>query len=143
VCYEGAAAQEAEALDTLFCLVDKSLLLQEEGREGQLRFGMLGTIRAYAQEQLIKSGEAAQIERRHALYYLGLVETAVAQIGAVEDDVWQAPLAQEHDNVRAAFSWVQRRREQEPELYWPFFEALWNSGLGWRLARAALTGMLG
>jgi predicted ATPase/DNA-binding XRE family transcriptional regulator len=143
VCYEGAAAQESQALDTLFCLVDKSLLLQEEGRDGQLRFGMLGTIRAYAQEQLIESGEAEQIERRHALYYLSLVETTVAQIGAVDDDVWQAPLAQEHDNVRAAFSWVQRRGEQEPELYWRFFDPLWNTGLGIRLARTALNGMLG
>ncbi len=143
VCYAGEAAQESEALDALLRLVDKSLLLPEEAGNGQLRFRMLGTIQAYAQEQLIESGEAEIMGRRHTLYYLNLVEATAARIGQAEDHDWLAPLEQEHDNVRAAYSWVQRRGEQESELNRRFFAALWKSGLGLWLARSALSWILG
>ena len=46
------------ALNGVSSLLDKSLLGQEEGAEGEPRFVMMETIREYAQERLQESGEA-------------------------------------------------------------------------------------
>jgi tetratricopeptide (TPR) repeat protein len=87
-------------LDTLQSLVDKSLL-----RHGGERYWMLETIREYAAEQLAGSGEAAELERRHADHYLALAEDAFPHIGLAargDPKPWLDRLEAEHDNLRAA-----------------------------------------
>ena len=56
----------------LASLVDKSLLRQEEGTEGEPRFRMLETIREFGLEQLEASGEAEAVRQRHAAYFSAL-----------------------------------------------------------------------
>jgi hypothetical protein len=88
-------------------LLDKSLLQQEGGVDGELRFLMLETIREYALERLAASGEADHLRRQHALYYLGLAEgTATLRRDAnwIERLAW---LEAEYDNLRAALAWSQ------------------------------------
>src|SRR5439155_9551472 len=73
----GCTLEAAEAvceadLDTLQSLVDKSLVRLRE----QDRFWMLETIREYALEHLEGSGEAEELRRRHADYFLALAEEA-------------------------------------------------------------------
>jgi len=71
-CTLEAAEEVCDAdLDVLQSLVDKSLVRQNESR-----FWMLETIREYALEQLEASGEAEELRRRHADYFLALVEEA-------------------------------------------------------------------
>ena len=53
-----------DALDVASSLLDKSLLRQEEGAEGELRLVMLETIREFAREKLGQSAEAEQIKER-------------------------------------------------------------------------------
>ena len=53
-----------DALEGVSSLLDKSLLGQEEGPEGEPRFVMLETIHEYAREKLEQSGEAEEIGRR-------------------------------------------------------------------------------
>ena len=53
-------------LTGLSTLVDNNMLRQEEQPDGEPRFTMLETIRAYALERLEPSGEADEIRRRHA-----------------------------------------------------------------------------
>jgi len=65
-------------LDGLASLIDKSLLRPEAGPDGETRFRMLETIREYAVERLVTSGEADTIRRRHAHYFMGLAEAAEA-----------------------------------------------------------------
>ena len=48
---------EIDILEELASLVDKSLLRQEEQADGQPRFGMLQTLRAFALEYLANAGE--------------------------------------------------------------------------------------
>src|SRR5437660_5735010 len=55
----------ADVLDVLSSLVEHSLIRQSE-IEGEPRFRMLVLIREYAVEQLARSGESAEIARRHA-----------------------------------------------------------------------------
>ena len=44
------------------------------GAEAEICFRQLETVRAYALEQLEASGEAPEVRRRHALYYLSLAQ---------------------------------------------------------------------
>jgi predicted ATPase/transcriptional regulator with XRE-family HTH domain len=90
-------------LNLIAALVDKSLLRQvlEPGRG--TRFGMLETIREYALERLESSGEAEQLRRQHAHYYLALSSAQPA-----DDDVtWMRRVDREYDNLRAALEWSQ------------------------------------
>jgi len=54
-----------DAFEGVSSLLDKSLLRQEEGPEGEPRFVMLETIHEYARERLQDSGEAEEIGRAH------------------------------------------------------------------------------
>jgi predicted ATPase/DNA-binding SARP family transcriptional activator/DNA-binding CsgD family transcriptional regulator len=105
-----------DALDGVSSLLDKSLLRQEEGVEGESRFVMLETIREYAQERLEKSGEAECIKRAHAEYFLALAEEAESMLWGPEEAVWLDRLEQEHDNMRAALSWGMEHDEVELAL---------------------------
>src|SRR5262249_13748686 len=56
-------------LDVLSSLIDKSLVLSEEG-EADIRYRMLETVREYAREKLSESGAESIIRDRHLAYYL-------------------------------------------------------------------------
>ena len=103
----GSTLEAAEAiadadLDTLQSLVDKSLLR----RTGD-RYWMLETIREFAAEQ---TGEESR--RRHAAYFLELAEAAEPHLPAYERK-WVDRLDHEHDNLRAAFDWLEAAHETE------------------------------
>jgi len=93
-----------DAFDGVSSLVDKSLLTQEEGPDGEPRFVMLETIHEYAREKLRESGEAEEIARVHAEYFLALAEEAEPQLTGPEQVEWMERLEAEHDNLRAALS---------------------------------------
>ena len=69
-----------DAFEGVSSLLDKSLLRQEEGPEGEPRFVMLETIHEYAREKLEESGEAEEIGRAHTEYFLALVEEAEPEL---------------------------------------------------------------
>jgi predicted ATPase len=99
-CTLDAAEQVVEAdLDTLQSLVDKSLV-----RHTGDRFWMLETIREYAVEQLDVSIDCADARRRHAQYFLDLVQ--LVRTGALSDSKEWSRLEEEQDNLRAALAWV-------------------------------------
>src|SRR5207249_134266 len=60
-----------ELLDALERLRDASLIVVEE-RAGEARYGMLETLREYAAEQLVLSGEQATVRERHRDWCLRL-----------------------------------------------------------------------
>jgi len=100
-------AEEALEVDVLdgASLVDKSLLRQMEGLDDEPRFTMLETIREYAVERLVATGEEADVRHRHASYYLALAEGAEPAWGTAEEPRWLDLLEHEHDNFRAALAW--------------------------------------
>src|SRR3569623_21713 len=65
-----------DAFDGVSSLLDKSLLRLEEGANGEPRFVMLETVHEFAREKLTQSGEAEEIKRVHAQYFLTLAEEA-------------------------------------------------------------------
>ena len=59
----------SDVLDEIEVLADNSLLTQSDEAD-EPRFGLLSTIREYAQQHLIDSGEAMALQERHARYML-------------------------------------------------------------------------
>ena len=94
-----------DVLDGLSSLVDKSLLQQKEGVGGEPRFVMLETIHEFAREKLQESGEAEELRRLHAGYFLALAEEAEPAVEGAQQAAWVERLEEEHDNMRAALSW--------------------------------------
>ena len=74
----GDGIPEAEVLDHLAGLVDKSLVILEwRGDAG--RYRMLETMRHYATERLAESGETDRLRQRHASFFLATGRTSRAQ----------------------------------------------------------------
>jgi predicted ATPase/DNA-binding SARP family transcriptional activator len=88
-------------LDSLASLVDKSLLTSNEPR-----FTMLETIREFALERLVESGEMEEVRRGYALFFVETAEESVSKILGAEQKQWLERLAAEHDNLRAALAWA-------------------------------------
>jgi predicted ATPase/class 3 adenylate cyclase len=100
----GAAEEVCEAdLDSLGSLVDLSLLKPI----GESRFMMLETIREYALDRLEAASEADEMRQRHANHVLAFLNGAEERLRAPDVDMLNE-LEQEHDNLRAALSWVEQ-----------------------------------
>lgn len=96
---------EIDVAAGLASLIDKSLMRQGAGADGEIRFSRLGVIREYALEKLAESSEEDAVRRRHAEYYLGLAEQAEPELTGAEQAYWLNRLDEEHDNLRAALNW--------------------------------------
>ena len=75
---------EFATLDLLDALVRKSLLVADRS-SGRTRFSMLETIRQFAEEQLVTTGEADDARTAHARYFAGR-EADVLALGTVHDN---------------------------------------------------------
>ena len=106
----------AWGLDAAASLIDKSLLRQTEQEAAEPRFVMLETIREYGREVLASSGEEERMQQAHAAYFLALAEAAERAWNSSQQVGWFAQLEQEHDNLRAAMSWLLERGEAERAL---------------------------
>ena len=113
-----------DSLDGLASLLDKSLLLQEEGPGNQPRFVMLETLHEYAREKLEESGEAEEVRRRHAKYFLALAQRAEPELVGQDRVQWLARLVAEHENVRTAAETLAQQAEVEALLL--IGKALWR-----------------
>jgi predicted ATPase/class 3 adenylate cyclase len=114
VFHGGCSLDAAEAvggtpdpLAGLEALVESSVLRQEEEPDGEPRFTMLETIRAYALERLEQSGESAESRRRHAEWFATIDErmTIDWRVGEVD---WPR-VERELDNFRAALDELAER----------------------------------
>jgi predicted ATPase/class 3 adenylate cyclase len=132
-CTLAAAEAVAEAeLDTLQSLVDKSLL-----RHGEDRFSMLETIREFATERLEASGQADQLRRRHADFFLALAEEAYPNTLGVSPNQWLDRLESDNDNLRAAGDWLRASGKSQFALrmagtLWEFWCLRNHAKEGWR-----------
>jgi predicted ATPase len=100
------AEKKLDILEGLASLVDNSLLRQEEPSEGEPRFGMLETIRAYAIERLAESGEMESLQASHAAYFGDVIHNQVGfRLYTDQALHWLNWLERENDNVRATLRW--------------------------------------
>jgi predicted ATPase/DNA-binding SARP family transcriptional activator/DNA-binding CsgD family transcriptional regulator len=101
----GNGIEEGEVLDLLSRLVDKSLVTAGAPAEGEVRYGMLEPVRQYAQERLEENGEADDLRRRHAAYFLAEAEAVESELVGPQQRWWLNRLEREHDNLRVALGW--------------------------------------
>jgi DNA-binding CsgD family transcriptional regulator/tetratricopeptide (TPR) repeat protein len=74
--------------------------------DGEPRYRMLETVRQYAREHLGKSGEEAEVLRRHAAFFARLAEEAKRGLNRADHAHWLRRLETEHDNLRASLYWL-------------------------------------
>ncbi|GCE21323.1 ATP-binding protein [Dictyobacter kobayashii] len=112
----------ADVLEQMEFLIDQSLVkrmrLDEMSSEENTepRFHLLETIREYALGQLDAAGERAHVQRRHASYYLDLVERNESRLSGPEQLAAMALFFHEQGNLRAALAWATEHDENEIAL---------------------------
>jgi predicted ATPase len=95
----------SEVPDCVASLVAKSLVTPVVGATVR-RYRLLETMRAYALEKLLESGEFDAVARRHARRYLDVFERAEIEAETRPRSEWLAEYGPRIDNLRAALDWA-------------------------------------
>jgi predicted ATPase/DNA-binding CsgD family transcriptional regulator len=128
-------------------LMEQNLLkqAQQTKRAGEhllgaeARFHMLETLREYALEQLIASGEAEAIRRQHTIFFLMLVEKIAPALEGAGQALGLVRLTAEYDNLQTALAWSQGegggsdiglRLASALAFFW-LMNGFWSEGRRW------------
>ena len=121
----GDGMNQTDMLDLLSHLVDKSLVIVDDGATGDRRYRFLETVRQYGRERLFQSGEAARWRDRHLDFFSQLARRAEVELCASDQVAWLNRLQLEHDNLRSALEWCiaapargNQALEMASTLYW-------------------------
>ena len=114
ICSDENIASE-DILNVLTYLANKSLIIVEEKHVGT-RYRMLETIRQYANEKLVESGQRDELCDRHLDYFLGLAQTSEPHLMQSEQLEWLPVLDADYENLRLAFEWALNKDKALPSL---------------------------
>ena len=106
--------EDVPLVTSVSSLEDKNLV-QLATSEPEPRFTMLETIREYAAEQLLASGDADAVRARHAEYFLALAEQVEPALPSSRSELLDR-LELDHDNIRAAIAYLASNGEHERVL---------------------------
>jgi non-specific serine/threonine protein kinase len=98
----GDGSEREEVLDLLSRLVDKSLVNVDSDIDERRRYRFLETMRQYARERLLQSGEAEPLRDRHLAFFHELAQRAEPELTRADQVSWLNRLHREHDNLRSA-----------------------------------------
>jgi len=139
LCWE--RLDDLQIVDLLTHLIDKSLVVAGSDNDGQRRYTMLDTVRAFAFQQLIEAQEAGTVRKLHLQAFLDIAERAYAERISREQS-WATALESEIDNLRTALEFA---RSNEAEKYLDLVGALawfWQVHSHLREGREHLTAVL-
>jgi len=111
----GEELETGRIFDALSGLVDKSMVVVDDEPAGA-RYRMLETIRHYAQQRLVESGEAPVLRDRHLAHYAAVALTAGAELRGPAMVATLAALEHEIDNLRAADDWAVESDQHDAAL---------------------------
>ena len=137
VCGDGSG-DAPDVLDALGRLVDRSLVVVDRG--SSTRYRLLETIRQYARDRLIESGEAEVLARRHLDHFLALAERAGPALWGPGMAEWTRRLEVDEDNLRTAIEWaleVDAERAARLAIELSFFwqtRSTWAESVAWLTA---------
>jgi predicted ATPase/DNA-binding winged helix-turn-helix (wHTH) protein len=103
-----------DLFEGLSSLVDKNLVQRMDRAQTEPRFAMLETIREFALERLMESGEQSAARRAQAAYCLVLAEEGNPELSPADRTGWLTQCDVEIDNFRCALDWL----FQTPNLDW-------------------------
>jgi predicted ATPase/DNA-binding SARP family transcriptional activator len=112
---QGEEIKSDEILNLLYQLVNKSIVIVQDSA-AEPRYRRLESIRQYAHERLLESGEQQQLRSRHLKYFLQLSEQAETALRGPTQIEWMSRLKDERDNIRAALEWAEKT-DVEAGLY--------------------------
>ena len=130
----GAAAvagsdDEYATLDVLDALVRKSLLVADRSSRST-RFSMLETIRQFADEQLVSSGEVARVRDAHARYFATCESAVLSLWNSQRQHEAYGWLARELPNLRMSFRWSAESGDLDTSAAIAFYAGLVGMGSG-------------
>ncbi|MCW2761566.1 MAG: transcriptional activator domain [Marmoricola sp.] len=117
-CFAGSASLDAtehvlsalgvpagSVLDTISRLVDRSLVSVESAEGDAVRYRLLDSIKAYAAERLVESGQADLAAAAHAAWYAGTAAWCDAHVRSDRQPECLAIAREERANVDVALGW--------------------------------------
>ncbi|SNT49437.1 Predicted ATPase [Asanoa hainanensis] len=127
---EAVAGPRPDPFAGVEALVESSLLVQRPSPDGEARFAMLDTIRAFARERLRDSGDWPAVSAAHARHYLELTEEFAPRLNTSAAPRLLRRLELEHDNVVAAIDWFHAHDDPVAvlEIMWATWLFWWRSG---------------
>ena len=137
-----------DALDAVSVLVEQSLISTEEDPQGDTRYRMLETVRAFALEKLEESGEDAMVRSAHARWIEAFARDTDTYVVGPSSAEWLQRLEREHDNVRAAIAWAVDSDPRDmglrvPESFWRVWQIRGHLAEGRRWLERALAASQG
>jgi predicted ATPase/DNA-binding XRE family transcriptional regulator len=132
----GVGLDQNDIFAALSHLVDKSLV-NVETKDSTSRFQMLETIREYAREKLLESGESEIIHRSYLSFFTSWMEQVEPKLHGPEQIHWLDQIETEHDNLRVALQWatnndLETGRQLAGALRWFWFTRGYPSeGVEW------------
>jgi predicted ATPase/DNA-binding SARP family transcriptional activator len=132
----GDADLGADVETIVSSLMDKTSLLQTHtGLDHQPRLRLLSTIAEFAAE---RAGDLAELEVRHARYFLRYCEHAADEAAGAHRREWLEGLAQERGNIRLAYERLLRDGMADDALRVAIaFARAWRTAAGQRDVRGA------
>ncbi|HSB00595.1 MAG TPA: tetratricopeptide repeat protein, partial [Anaerolineales bacterium] len=94
-----------DVLELLGQLVNKSLVVVDFDLAGETRYRFLETIRQYAREKLVETGELEIFLDRHLYSFLKLAKEAEPYLESPDQQIWMDRLERDYDNIRVALRW--------------------------------------
>jgi predicted ATPase len=114
VCW-GGEVQAPEIADLLARLVEKSLVVVDDGSSRERRYRLLETVRLYGRERLEEAGERAALEDAHAQWAMQLAETLRGEPRLDPDAA----------NLRAALDTLLARRPEDALDFCAALQPFW------------------
>jgi predicted ATPase/class 3 adenylate cyclase len=128
---DGPGEVDSNVLENLGSLVDKSLVVRACG-EGEPRFHMLETVRAYAEELLERAADVQEVRWSHAAYFIARAEEAEPAQYRGDSTEWLDRLHRDYGNIRQALMWLESKGKGEDGLRL-------SCALGWYWLRKAFS----
>lgn len=129
-----------DVMEGVLSLVNNSLLQQSKSEQGQSRYRMLETIRAYALEKLEEHADLAEMRRQHAQFYAAMViQETDKKLFSPEATFWLNWIESQYDNIHAALVWSQESPQSfalglqlAADLIWFWYRrGYFNEGRTW------------
>jgi predicted ATPase len=104
-----------ELTDLLTGLIEKSLVVTRNTKEGDYRYQLLETVRHYAKEKLLESGKSETARESHFQHYYRLAENAYMK-NIERYEYWIDRLEVEYENMIVALEWSRNDPERRLQL---------------------------
>jgi predicted ATPase/DNA-binding CsgD family transcriptional regulator/tetratricopeptide (TPR) repeat protein len=101
----GSDIDEVKVLDLVTSLADRSLLGVGE-HDSRARYRLLETIRLFARQRLADVDDPARVRDRHLDFFIELADRAGTGLGSADAAAWNARLAADLADLRAAMAWA-------------------------------------